>query len=477
MTPPNGHPATTPSAAPTRVRYSILALLCLLAMITYLDRAMYGSAKKDLMKSVGETETQFYLVLMAFQVAYAIFEIPTGWMGDTFGPRKTLLRIVLWWSVFVALTAFAGMTIPGTEIVPIGFFVLIGMQFLFGMGEAGAFPNISKSVYNWFPNNQRGFAQGAVWLSARFMGGMTPTIWVLLVTIGGFEWREALWLFAGAAVTWCVVFWFWFRNRPEEHPAVGREEADLINAGKAPPIGHGGVPWGTIFRSRNLWALCGMYMVTNFSWYFLMYNLPGTLTAQYPDRSATNDGKLLLALLSGAPLLVGMFGCLLGGALTDWYIRKTGDRKWGRRLFGMLGYGLAALFYLGAAGAKLYAPDNLWLFAGCLILMGFSNDLIMAPSWATAQDVGRKYAAIVSGTMNMVGNLGATLGLLTTGRILRAHTIGQEIQPTGFVICFVIYALVYGIGVLIWLLIDPTKPVVPDELLAESDHGTTGAND
>ena len=453
---PTGSP---PSEAPTRVRYSVLGLLSLLAMITYLDRAMYGSAKGDLMAAVGQPESKFYLVLVFFQLAYALFEVPTGWMGDTFGPRKTLIRIVLWWSLFVALTAFAGMTVPGLEVVLIGFTVLVAMQFLFGMGEAGAFPNISKSVYNWFPNTERGFAQGTVWLSARFMGGLTPFLWVLLVTIAGLSWRQALGLFAGLAFGWVLLFAWWFRNRPEEHPAVNAAEADLINAGKAAPTGHGGVPWGKIFRSRNVLALCLMYTVTNFNWYFLMYYLPGTLKSQFPEAGRTDGGKLMLALLGGAPLLVGMGGCLLGGLLTDWYIRRTGDRKWGRRAFGMLGYGLAAVCY---ALAALFTGSSLWVFAGCLILVGFTNDLIMAPAWAAAQDIGRRYAAIVSGAMNMVGNLGAALGNLVTGLILEAYTVEKVVQPTGYIICFTLYAAIYTLGVLSWLLIDPTQPIPLD---------------
>ncbi|HJZ93552.1 MAG TPA: MFS transporter, partial [Gemmataceae bacterium] len=128
---------TSPSASPTRVRYSILVLLCTLAMITYLDRAMNGNAKKDMMESIGRTEADFFWVLTAFQIAYAIFEIPTGWMGDTYGPRKTLLRIVLWWSLFVGLTGCTGLAWPGSEAVLIGFGALIVIQFLFGVGEAG----------------------------------------------------------------------------------------------------------------------------------------------------------------------------------------------------------------------------------------------------------------------------------------------------------------------------------------------------
>ena len=193
---PNGPPDKMP--APTRVRYSILALLCALAMITYLDRAMYGKAKPYIMAEIGVNADQFFYVLMAFQLAYALFEIPSGWLGDTFGPRSTLLRVVVWWSAFVAITGFTGMTLGGTMVI--GFWVLIGVQFLFGMGEAGAFPNISKGLYNWFPAAQRGFAKASVWMSARFMGGLTPVIWVLLVDLGGLSWRHALWMFAGVAV-------------------------------------------------------------------------------------------------------------------------------------------------------------------------------------------------------------------------------------------------------------------------------------
>lgn len=445
------------SAPPTRVRYSVLGLLCLLAMITYLDRAMYGSAKGDLMASVGRPVEDFFWVLVAFQLAYALFEIPTGWLGDRFGPRSTLLRIVLWWSLFVALTAFAGLAVPGTEVVVIGFGVLLAMQFLFGVGEAGAFPNISKAAYNWFPSTQRGFAKGAVWMSARFAGGLTPVVWVLLTVYAGLDWRQTLWTFSGVAVIWCLLFAYWFRNGPAEHPAVNAAERSLIEEGKGAATVALTVPWGTLFRSRNLWAVCLMYTVTNFNWYFLMYYLPGALKAEYAKGQPANAAvdPYTPALLGGAPLLVGMFGCYLGGVLSDIHFRRTGDRKWARRIYGMLGYGLAGVAY---AAAALTVGGNFWVLAGCLIAVGFCNDLIMGPAWATTQDVGRRYSAIVGGAMNMVGNLGATLGNLITGLILKLNP-----GDGGFVICFLMYAVVYGLGVLAWLLIDPTKPVVPDD--------------
>ena len=150
--------------------------------------------------------------------------------------------------------------------------------------------------------------------------------------------------------------------------------------------------------------MCGMYMATNFCWYFMMYFLPGVLKNQFKDMSATNEGKLVVALIAGSPMLVGMLGCILGGVLTDRYVKRTGDRKWGRQIYSMIGYGMAGVCYLLATAFI----GNFWAFAACLMMMGFFNDLVMGSAWATCQDVGRRDAAIVSGCMNMIGNLGGS---------------------------------------------------------------------
>ncbi len=458
-------PPANASLKPTRVRYAMLFLLCLLAMITYMDRAANGSAKKAIMADLNVDSSKFFYVLMAFQLAYALFEIPSGWLGDTRGPRSTLLRVVVWWSAFVALTGFTATTLPFSGIY-VGFYGLMLIQFLFGVGEAGAFPNISKALYNWFPVGDRGFAKSIVWMSARFMGGLTPLLWVLIVEIGGLSWREAMWLFAGVAVLWCIAFFAFFRNKPSEHPAVNAIELEMIERGRSAVTSTPkSIPWKIIFTSRNLWAVCIMYIVTNFCWYFMMYNLPGALKAGFTEWNATDGGKILLALLSGMPLLVGMLGCLLGGILSDAYIRRTGNRKWGRRLLGMVGYSGAGLCYLAAAGVKWYDPSNLWLFVFFIILMGFMNDLIMAPAWATCQDIGQSYAATVSGTMNMVGNLfGAVTGILVTGEI--EDTYSKDGTSNWMIYCFVLYSAVYFLGVIAWMFIDASKPIVSEDPVA-----------
>src|SRR5512143_2951370 len=172
---------------PTRIRYGVLGLACALSMITYLDRACMGCSAKAFVGDLHlSSVADLNWVFAAFTLAYALCEIPSGWLGDVFGPRRVLIRIVLWWSAFTALTGLVGMSVGGrvfgsfqlgaVAISPLA--VLIVVRFLFGMGEAGAYPNITRALHNWMPMAERGFAQGAVWMSGRLMGGVTPMIWM-----------------------------------------------------------------------------------------------------------------------------------------------------------------------------------------------------------------------------------------------------------------------------------------------------------
>ncbi len=140
-----------------------------------------------------------------------------------FGPRKTLIRIVLWWSLFTALTGLAGLKIGG--VILVGFGALVVIRFLFGVGEAGAYPNITRALHNWFPATERGFTQGLVWMSGRLVGGLTPLIWTLLVVWGPLSWGGAFWTFGSLGLVWCVFFVWRFRNRPEEKPERQRRRA------------------------------------------------------------------------------------------------------------------------------------------------------------------------------------------------------------------------------------------------------------
>ncbi len=467
-------------ARPTRVRYSMLFLFCALSMITYIDRAFWGSAQEDIRKDLGlRSVADLAVALWAFQLAYALFEVPTGYLGDRYGPRKTLIRIVLWWSFFFCLTTTVGYQIGSFAMAGVtGLVILVIFRFLFGVGEAGAYPNIARGLYNWFPMSQRGTAQGAVWMSARFMGGLTPLIWLCLVDpqMLGLHWKTGFWLFGGVGLLWCAIFALWFRNTPEEHPSTNEAERKLIATDRGPAELHSGVPWRKIFGSRNLWFVCGMYVCINYGWYFFMYFLPDFLKKQFAGQTATLEDRAIMALLAGGPLLVGVFGCLLGGILTDRHVKRTGDRKWGRSLYGVIGFTGAGLCYVVAImGAR---SGNMWMFAAGVAMSGFFNDLTMGASWAVCQDIGRRYAAIVSGFMNMIGNLGGVTTLIVTAQIMQAQidamalavgasadtdAIRRAGEIRGYIINLSLYAAAYFIGVFFWLMIDARKPIVPDE--------------
>jgi MFS transporter, ACS family, glucarate transporter len=462
---------------PTNVRYGVLGFACALSMITYLDRVCIGTAAPHIVKALGlQTVSDIKWAFTAFVFAYAAFEVPSGWLGDVFGPRRTLIRIVLWWSLFTSLT---GLIYPAGFLFLSGMGALIVVRFLFGMGEAGAYPNITRALHNWFPRTERGFSQGMVWMSGRLMGGLTPLVWVFIVERGGMPWRVAFLIFGCIGVLWCVAFACWFRNRPEEHPAVNDAELALIAGGRESEAALAGVPWRRLLGSGNLWALCLMYFCGSFGWYFNITYLPSFLEEQY----GVAKESLLGSVYKGGPLWMGAMTCLLGGWLSDRYIRRTGNRRWGRRLFGLVGHGLCGVCY----AACLFTPSAFTFFLA-ISFAAFWNDLTMGSAWATCQDIGRRYAAIVSGCMNTVGNLGGAAAGWLTGEILdhSLNSYAAERYVTvdsltsaekatgslpGYRVSFVLFSIVYFIAVLLWMKIDATRPIVPDDPTAEENRG------
>ena len=327
-------------------------------------------------------------------------------------------------------------------------------------------------------------------MSGRLMGGLTPIVWMALVEgIGRSEgsdpapaapwlpplihWRTAFWLFGLLGLVWCLGFASWFRNWPEEKAAVNAAELARIRRDRLrPQAAAAHIPWARILTSRNLWAVCAMYGLQSFGWYFYITYLPRFLEEQF----AVPSTSLLGAVYKGGPLWLGAVGCLTGGLLTDWFIRKTGNRRWGRRVFGILGHSLTATCFL----LCLLAPTATWFFLA-ISLAGFSTDLAMGSAWAVCQDIGQRYAAIVASLMNMVGNLGGALAGWSTGLVLQKALDTQAARlglPSaaqlhaadkaaglwhGYQINFLIFATVYVFGVICWLYIDATKPIIAEE--------------
>jgi MFS family permease len=466
---------------PSRVRFGVLGFAGSLAMITYLDRVCFGTVAPFIQTEFGLSDTQKGMLFGAFALAYAAFEVPSGWLGDVYGPRRTLIRIVLWWSIFTALT---GLIVPIPGWATGAFLAMLSVRFLFGMGEAGCFPNISRAFHNWFPFSERGFAQGAVWMAGRFAGGITPLIVLALfievpATAGqpaATRWRHTFWIFGSIGLFWCILFWWWFRDRPEQKASVNQAEIDLIHAGETPEASHSGVPWRSLLTNANLWILCMMYFCAAYGWYFNITYLPGYLERNYGlhrgDKWSADFWQF--SFMAGAPLLFGSVACLFGGISTDFFIRKTGNRKWGRRLFGIIGHSTCALCYFLSMLA-----GNPWYFVLAIAMAAFCNDLTMGAAWASCLDIGKRYSGIVSGCMNTVGNLGGFAAGILTGWILdlnaspvarTAGAIGGFIaidwipdkNPTGWAINFSIFGGVYLVATVLWFRFDSTKPVIPE---------------
>ncbi len=464
---------------PSRVRYRILALLCGLSMITYLDRACLGAAAPSLVAELSLTsEAELKWAFAAFAIAYALFEIPSGWLGDVLGPRGTLLGIVAWWSICTASTALVGWRVGGVLLCGLG--GLVVLRFLFGAGEAGAYPNITRALHNWFPIRQRATAQGFIWMSGRVVGGLTPLLFTLLVTGTVWTaplttWRGSFVLLGAVGCVWCAGFALWFRNRPAEHPRVNVSELAQIEAGQPPPVSHAAVPWRAFGRSANLWLLCGMYFCLNVGWCFHLTYLPSYL----PYRYHLAKGSMLGAFYSGGPLWLGAVGCLLGGLAADRLLRRTSNPDRVRRRICAVCLVLAALSWLAA----IYAA-NVHLFVLAVSLTAFFNDLTMPSAWAVCQNIGGRFAGVAAAWMNTIGTLGSAAAVWLTGVLVeqslavRAVTIGAAAEKlpasesylaslAGYDRAFVVYAVAYLLAAACWWWIDPTRGVKPQPAPAE----------
>jgi nitrate/nitrite transporter NarK len=306
-------------------------------------------------------------------------------------------------------------------------------------------------------------------MAGRFAGGVTAFLVLALLfqtTVDGktvVHWRHIFWIFGGVGVVWCVFFWWWFRDRPEEKPGVNQAEIDLIQGGRDDSKAAAAVPWGTLLRSGNLWILCLMYFCAAYGWYFNITYLPGFLEKHY----GVEKGELWtrefweFGFMAGAPLLLGSLACLLGGVMSDFFIKRTGNRRWGRRLLGIIGHALCACCYLSAIFV-----NNAWLFVLAIGMAAFWNDMTMGPAWASCIDIGKRYSGIVAGCMNTVGNLGGVVAGVLTGWIVETFKNGADARP-GWTVNFIIFAGVYAVATVLWCFFDSTRPVVPSEPVRE----------
>src|SRR5579862_3137856 len=406
-----------PASREARGREPIVLLASVLDVLTYVDRVCISKAEPYLSARFHLTGQQMGLVFAAFSLGYALFEVPGGWLGDRLGPRRVLTRIVLWWSVFTAATAWAW-----------SFGSLLTMRFLFGAGEAGCFPNLTKALKNRLTEPERVRAQSILWLSARWGGAFTPLVVTLILDAGVISWRGLLLFFGSLGIVWAAFFL-----------ARTRDDAPAARAEKAPAV-----PWRILLRSRTVWLLCLQYMALNYAWFFYVTWLP-----KYLIEVLQVDGTKA-SLLNALPLFFGGVGCLVCGALAPRVAAWTGQTKSARRLLACAGYACAAVLLLVAV--SLRDPVLAMVVMG---LASFANDFVMPVSWTACMDVGGRHTGTLSGLMNMLGALIAGLAAIVSGKL---HDLTGSWAPT-----FYLSAAAYGVGFLCWLFLDPVTPLFPKE--------------
>ena len=417
----------TTNPPPTRARYWVIVFAITLAVITYIDRVCISKAAPLMQQDLGLTKQQMGYAFAAFGWAYALFEIPGGWLGDVIGPRKVLMRVVMMWSAFTAATGWAW-----------NMRSLVIFRFLFGIGEAGCFPNLTKAFTIWLPKGERVRAQGIMWLSARWGGAFTPLLvaWVLQFV----SWRWAFVLFGGLGVFWAVFFYRWFRDNPREHRSVNEGELALLGEARENLV-HGAIPWGKLVSSPTVWLLWVQYFAMSYGWYFYITWLPTYLDESFPQLSGMER-----TLLNCIPLFFGGLGSIFCGLVSAPLARWLGTART-RRIMGFVGLAGAGFMLLLSTHFK-----NPLLAVLSVGMASLCNDLSMPGSWGACMDVGGRFAGSLSGSMNMMGNGGGAFAPMIVPMVLAATHDNWNAN-------FIMFAVVYFLGAFCWLFIDPVTPL------------------
>lgn len=412
----------------THTRYWVIVFAVLLAVLSYIDRVALSQAMPRIKQDLNLSPTQTGAIFGAFGLAYALFEIPGGWMGDWLGPRKVLTRIVLWWSTFTALL--------GQMWSFQSFWIC---QFLFGAGEAGGFPNITKAFSVWLPHRERVRAQGILWTAARWAGAFTAPL--VIFTLRYVNWHRAFLIFGLPGFIWAICFYTWFRDNPRDRPSVNQAELALLGDAPKSATGHGDVPWGKLLTSRSVILLWVQYFCLSFPWYFYITWLP-TYLGKYRH---LQDSQI--AVYGIVPLFCGGIGCLVSGMIAVRMAKWTGSVILSRRLMACTGFLGASLMLT----LSINLTDARWAMAA-MGMASFCNDLVMPPAWGACMDIGGKFAGTVSGSMNMMGNLAGFAAPVFGGYIL---------QRTGGDWNVFLYTMagIYFLGTFCWPFIDPVKPL------------------
>lgn len=413
----------------SKVRYSLIMLIFVISAVVYIDRSNISIAGTYLATDYGITKPQLGWVFSAFLLGYATFQIPAGWIVGRLGPRRTLTYGLLWWSGLSVVTAL----VPSGLQSSLG--LLIAVRFILGLGEAVAYPSANQFISSWFPSHERGTANGWVFGGVGFGSGIAPPLVALIIY--NFGWRSVFFVSAAIGLIVAGIWWRAARDKPAQHSRVTPEERAYIEGALAPAeLTMAPVPWRRIFTSIDVWGTTLAYVAFGYvafifhTWFFIYLK----------------DGRGLdlksSALFGTLPFIAMTICCLLGGALSDWLVKRAGQYV-GRSLFGAATLLLAAVFLMIGS----HAQDTT---VAVIVLAGGAGALYLgqATYWAVAADCGGPFTGVVSGIINMSGQIaGAATASLTP---LFAERYGWQAA-------FYIAAGLCFVCILPWLVVKPGR--------------------
>jgi len=408
-------------------RYQVLLVLSLLSMITFLDRVALSSASVSIMDELHITTVQWGWILGMFTLAYALFEIPTGWLGDIYGGKKILIRVVLWWSLFTILTGFSN-----------GFLMLLLVRLFFGMGEAGAYPNTSIVLSKWFPAFERGRAQAVIWGASRLGAALTP--FIVLPIQQYYSWQMSFYVLGAIGVLWTIFWLFWHKEDPSQSKNISTAELNYIIDNRELTLKEDQEKtslWSG-FKNTNLWFLLGMYVCYAIGAYFFQSWFHTYL------QKGRNIPAATLIWASSLPYLLAALGCFTGGWLSDKACLRFG-KKWGRRVVPMIGLFVAGICIICAS----LVADNLTAIIALGVGMAFM-DLTAPVAWAVAMDLGGDKSGTISGSMNSAGLMGAYFSTIFFGYFANEYGYYMPVMWIGIIVLC---------GAFVWLKIDATQKI------------------
>ncbi|MEM7313488.1 MAG: MFS transporter, partial [Planctomycetota bacterium] len=403
---------------------------------TYMDRVCISSAKNAMQEDIsGLDDLRMGYVFGIFAIGYALFQIPAGWFSDRIGARHALTIVVVVWSIFTALTGAVSTAIS-----------LLVVRFLFGVGEAGAYPGATRALYSWLPAKERGLGQGIFHSGARV--GAALSLMIMPRIIDAIGWRSTFVLNAVLGIFWGVAWWVWYRNKPTEHARVNDAEAELIRKGieeERLPQSEA-IPYIQIVTSANVLLAMFQYAASNITFFVSITWLQPYIVETWGD-----SYKYLASL----PLLCGAVALWISGyAVTT--LHRMGMPVLSRRLPAMTGY------VLGAVGLLLCTQtvesESIWPFICCFALATFGVELTLSPSWAFCMDIGGERSGAVSAAMNMVGNVGAAVSAVAFPYFVANVTVPFFAESVGTANSFFVFAATMNIlAVFAWLFMNPLR--------------------